>query len=130
MSTELAHGGLSGMQAYILLDATDILRGDVALKGGITPLVKIAHLAEAFGMNCEVHTAGNALNNVANLNVTMAIDNCDYFEVLLPHDTDAYGLVDDIVVDDEGFVHAPEAPGLGYEIDWELVRGRTTRVLK
>jgi L-alanine-DL-glutamate epimerase-like enolase superfamily enzyme len=130
MSTELAHGGLSGMQAYILLDATDILRGDVALKGGLTALVKIAHLAEAFGMNCEVHTAGNAINNVANLNVTMAIDNCDYFEVLLPHDPGAYGLMGDIVVDEEGFVHAPEAPGLGYEIDWDLVKDRTTRVLK
>ena len=28
--------------------ATDYLRGDVAVKGGITTLVKTAHLAEAF----------------------------------------------------------------------------------
>ncbi len=58
------------------------------------------------------------------------IDNCDYYEVLLPHDLDAYGLAEDIVVDEEGYVHAPEKPGLGFEIDWELVRDRTTRVLR
>ena len=52
--------------------ATDFLRGDVVIKGGITGLMKIAHLAEAFGMNCEVHDAYNALNNVAALHVMMA----------------------------------------------------------
>jgi L-alanine-DL-glutamate epimerase-like enolase superfamily enzyme len=35
--------------------ATDFPRGDVVIKGGITGLVKIAHTAEAFGMNCEIH---------------------------------------------------------------------------
>ena len=117
------------MQQYILQEATDYLRGDTVLKGGITPMIKIAYLAEAFHMKCTIHTAGNALNNVANLHVAMAIDNCDFFEVLLPHDLEAYGLVDDIVVDNEGMVHAPEAPGLGYEIDWDLVRKMTTRIL-
>ena len=29
--------------------------------------MKVAHLAEAFGMNCEVHDSYNALNNVAGL---------------------------------------------------------------
>ena len=52
-----------------------ILRGDVAVKGGITTLVKTAHLAEAFRMNYEVHHGGNSLNNVANLHVIMAIRN-------------------------------------------------------
>ncbi len=35
------------------------------IKGGITGMMKIAHLAEAFHMNCEVHDGYNALNNVA-----------------------------------------------------------------
>ena len=129
MATELAHGGPYGLQQYITQRATDILRADAALKGGITPLVKIMHMAETFGMKCEIHHAGNALNNVANLHVTMASMNCDYFEVLLPHDLHAYGLVEDIVVDREGYVRAPEGPGLGFEIDWDLVKKRTTRVL-
>ena len=63
---------------------TDYLRGDVAIKGGITGVLKAAHLAEAFKMSYETHHGGNSLNNVANLHVTMALRNCEYFEVLLP----------------------------------------------
>ena len=54
------------------------------MKGGITTLVKTAHLAEAFRMNYEIHHGGNSLNNVANLHVIMAIRNTEFCEVLLP----------------------------------------------
>jgi L-alanine-DL-glutamate epimerase-like enolase superfamily enzyme len=99
------------------------------VKGGITALVKTAHLAEAFGMNFEVHHGGNSLNNVANLHVIMAIRNCEYFEVLLPAGAQKYGLVQDIEVDRDGLVHAPDAPGLGYEIDLELIERNKVAVL-
>ena len=52
------------------------------IKVGVTGSMKIAHLAEAYRLNCEVHTAYNALTNVATVHVTMAIPNCDWFEVL------------------------------------------------
>ena len=130
LATEYAPGGLYGLTPFILQGATDILRGDVRVKGGITALNKICHLAEAFRMKCEIHHGGNSLNNVANLHVTMAVENCEYFEVLLPEAAQKYGLVYDIEVDRQGLVHAPEKPGLGYEIDWELVKSKQTRVLK
>jgi len=130
LTTEYAPGGLYGLAQFILQGATDILRGDVCLKGGITALFKICHLAEAFRMKCEIHHGGNSLNNVANLHVTMAVNNCEYFEVLLPEAAQKYGLVQDIEVDRRGLVHAPEKPGLGYEIDWALVKRKKTRVLK
>ncbi len=37
-----------------------------------------------------------------------------------------YGLIEDIEVDDRGLVYAPTGPGLGYEIDWELVKREHT----
>lgn len=129
MATEYAPGGFTNYVPWIINRATDYLRGDVAVKGGITALIKTAHLAEAFGMNFEVHHGGNSLNNVANLHLTMAIPNCEYFEVLLPDEAQKRGLVQDIEIDAEGFVHAPTAPGLGYEIDWELVEHNKTAVL-
>jgi L-alanine-DL-glutamate epimerase-like enolase superfamily enzyme len=107
---------------WIRQQATDMLRGDVALKGGITPMLKIAHLAEAFRMKCEIHHGGNSLNNVANLHLTMAVPNCEYFEVLQPDAAQKYGLVQDIEVDASGMVHAPTRPGLGYDIDWDLIQ--------
>lgn len=121
LATEYSPGGMYSYTTWITQQATDMLRGDVAVKGGLTPMIKIAHLAEAFRMKCEIHHGGNSLNNVANLHLTMAIPNCDYFEVLLPDAAQKYGLVRDIEVDREGFVHAPTAPGLGYEIDWGLI---------
>ena len=128
MSTEYAPGRLYGMAQWIQSYATDILRGDVAVTGGITPLVKIAHIAEGFGMKCEIHHGGNSLNSVANLHVTMAVNNCDYYEVFPATGANKYALVEDIEVDDKGLVYAPTEPGLGYEIDWELVKREQVQV--
>ncbi len=61
MATEYSAGGFTNYVPWILNQATDYLRGDVAVKGGITALIKTAHLAEAFGMNYEVHHGGNSL---------------------------------------------------------------------
>jgi L-alanine-DL-glutamate epimerase-like enolase superfamily enzyme len=51
----------------------------------------------------------------------MAIPNCEYFEVLLPDETQKHGLVRDIEVDGNGLVHSVNGPGLGAEIDFELI---------
>ena len=52
----------------------------------------------------------------------MAIRNCDYYEVFPCTGANKYALVEDIEVDGKGMVYAPTEPGLGYEIDWELVK--------
>lgn len=122
MSTEYAPGRFYGMSSWITQYATDILRGDVAVSGGITPLLKICHLAEAFNMKCEIHHGGNSLNNVANLHVTMAVPNCEFYEVFPCTGANKYGLVEDIEVDSQGMVYAPTEPGLGYQIDFELIK--------
>ncbi len=128
LATETTLGGLSTLPEWIVRQATDHLRGDVVIKGGITGMMKIAHLAEAFNMNCEVHDGYNALGNVANKHVMMAIDNCDWFEVIAfnrsgDHTLEhlGYGLTEPFEVDAEGYVHAPSGPGLGAEIDWDLI---------
>jgi L-alanine-DL-glutamate epimerase-like enolase superfamily enzyme len=130
LSTEWAPGRFYGMAQWIQQGATDILRGDVAVSGGITPLIKSAHLAEAFRMKCEIHHGGNSLNNVANLHVIMAMDNCHYYEVFPASGANRYALVEDIEVDENSLVYAPTKPGLGYEIDWELVEREKVRVVK
>jgi len=129
LATEYAPGGFTALAPWIVARATDFLRGDVAVKGGITPLLKSAHLAEAFHMNFEIHHGGNSLNNVANLHVTLAIRNCEFFEVLLPDAAQKYGLVEDIAVDAAGLVHAPAGPGLGAAIDLALIERQKTTVL-
>ena len=129
MATEYPAGGLDSFTPWIRERATDYLRGDVAVKGGITTLMKVAHLAEAFHLNLEVHHGGNSLNNVANLHVIMAIQNTEFFEILLPSQSQKYGLVSDIEYDAEGLVHAPQGPGLGAQIDFELIERKKLAVL-
>ncbi len=130
MATEYTPGGFQSYAPWILQEATDFLRGDVAVKGGITSLIKTAHLAEAFHMNLEIHHGGNSLNNVANLHVLMAIGNSEFFEVLLPDGAQKYGLIEDITVDGDGLVHAPTEPGIGAKIDFELIEHKLTAVLR
>ena len=129
MATEYSPGGLYSYAPWLMAQATDYLRGDVAVKGGITGILKAAHLAEAFKTNYEIHHGGNSLNNVANLHVTMAIPNCELFEVLLPAEAQKYGLVDEPAPDRNGMVRAIEKPGLGAEIDFALIGKKTVAVL-
>ncbi len=129
VATELSPGAFHAYEPWISQKATDALRGDVALKGGITSCVKTAHLAEGFRMNYELHHGGNSLNNVANLHVFCAIQNTEYFEVVLPDEAQKCGLIQDLVVGPDGFVHVPKGPGLGVEIDFDLIERSKTRVL-
>ena len=129
MATEYSPGGFTSYVPWITMRATDYLRGDVAVKGGITPVLKTARLAEAFGMNYEVHHGGNSHNNWANLHVIAAIRNTSFFEVILPEGAQKYGVVDDIEIDADGLAHAPDRPGIGAGIDFDLIRSKTVAVL-
>jgi L-alanine-DL-glutamate epimerase-like enolase superfamily enzyme len=59
----------------------------------------------------------------------MALQNTGLFEVLLPSESQKYGLLQDIEIDAQGMVHAPNGPGLGAQIDFELIKRKTLGVL-
>ncbi len=96
------------------------IRG-TARKIGITGLKKQCGMAEGFNVNCEVGTAGNSLMNAANLNVIMSVLNCDFYEYWSPLEAQQFGLTQEILVNDNCVLTAPESPGLGFEIDEEFV---------
>lgn len=97
------------------------IRG-TARKIGITGLKKQCGMAEGFNVNCEVGTAGNSLMNAANLNVIMSVLNCDFYEYWSPLEAQQFGLTQEILVDDNCVLTAPESPGLGFEIDEDFVK--------
>jgi L-alanine-DL-glutamate epimerase-like enolase superfamily enzyme len=129
LATEYPAGDIGTYAVWLTERATDYLRGDIPQKGGLTTMLKTAHLAEAFHMNYEVHHGGNSLNNMAQLHFACAIANTTYFEVLLPHGAHKYGLKNDIVIGPDGLAHCPTAPGIGAEIDLELIARKTTAKL-
>ncbi|HVC61117.1 MAG TPA: enolase C-terminal domain-like protein [Acetobacteraceae bacterium] len=130
MATEFPAGGLDTYPIWLTQQATDYLRGDIPNKGGLTTMLKTAHLAEAFGLNYEIHHSGNSLNNLANLHLCMAIRNTTMFEVLLPDGAHKYGMAKELEIDKDGMLHAPTAPGLGAEIDFALIERKTEAVLR
>jgi len=126
LATEYPAGDIGTYAVWLTERATDYLRGDIPQKGGITTMLKTAHLAEAFHMNYEVHHGGNSLNNMAQLHFACAIANTSYFEVLLPHGAHKYGLKNDIEVGSDGLAQCPQSPGIGAEIDFELIKRKET----
>ena len=49
--------------------------------GGITGVMKAAHLAEAFSMKFEPASWGSALNQAAGLHAMLAMVNCEFFKL-------------------------------------------------
>jgi L-alanine-DL-glutamate epimerase-like enolase superfamily enzyme len=120
---ETAEGKMYARAEWIKAGACDMVRGGVGDVGGITPLVKIAHLAEAFGMQMEVHGGG-----VGNLHVLCAMASPGlYYERGLLHpfvdyDAPPAWLKESVdPMDDQGYVHVSQKPGLGMQINFDYI---------
>jgi len=124
---ETAEGKMYTRAEWIVRGAADIGRAGVGDVGGITPLIKVAHLYEAFGMQMEVHGGGPG-----NLHVLCAMGiPGEYYERGLLHPFLDYeqpapwlNAIDD-PMDDEGYVHVSQQPGLGQDINWDYIRAHT-----
>jgi L-alanine-DL-glutamate epimerase-like enolase superfamily enzyme len=105
----------------------DGLRADVSWTGGVTGTLKTAHLAEAFHMAFEVHTAIFAPLEMMNLHLVAATSS-RYFEVLWPREPFAFGLKEPLPIAD-GMARLPDSPGLGNALDWDLIDDATVERL-
>ena len=120
-ATETTRGCHWGVAQVIAQRAADIVRADVSWKDGITGTLKIAHMAEGFGLNCEIHTTTMNYMDIVNLHVSCAIKNCEYFEYFVPEDNYRLPMKGDLPIDENGIIHVPNGPGVGVELDWELI---------
>ena len=109
------------IEAFIDMDCWTDVRVDTTVAGGVTPMRKIMAVAEARSMNVEIQSWGYTLTQAANLQLMLAHRNCAYFEQPMPYEALEYGALDVIRTDAEGYVHAPDGPGLGIRTDWEAV---------
>jgi len=113
---------------WVKAGACDILRAGVPGVGGITPTLKVAHLAESFGMQCEVHG-----NGAANLAVCAAIKNTRWYERGLLHPFLEYDEVPAYLhtladpMDADGYVHLSQLPGLGEDINFAYIEAHTVQ---
>ncbi len=121
-ATETTRGCHWGVAQVIDQKAADIVRADVSWKCGITGTLKISHMAEAFGLNCEIHTTTMNYMDLANLHVSCAIRNCRYFEYFVPEEDFMFPMDTRLPIDGNGMITVPKKPGIGAELDWELIK--------
>lgn len=120
-ATETTRGCHWGVAQAINQKAVDIVRADVSWKCGVTGTLKIAHLAESFGMQCEIHTTTMNYMDIVNLHVSCAIRNCKYFEYFVPEEDFQFPMKGLLPIDDNGMITVPQNPGIGVELDWDLI---------
>ncbi|MCP5117630.1 MAG: mandelate racemase/muconate lactonizing enzyme family protein [bacterium] len=106
----------------------DILQPECLVAEGITGLRKIGALAEMFGKRVIPHNGGRYIGVVAHLHVVASWPHSPYLEMLHDPPVGDYRHAFRIfkeppTVDDEGFIQPPEGPGLGVEIDPDLIGG-------
>lgn len=105
--------------------AVDGVRADASWTGGVTGTLKTAHLAEAFHMPCEIHTAIFHPIEAVNLHLCGAVRNCGWFEVLWPMAPFAFGLAQPLPIGPDGLAVMPEGPGLGLALDRQALARAT-----
>ena len=104
-------------------------RTDVTVCGGFTAARKYLALVEAAGMKCEIMSWGNTLVSTANLHLMLAFNCSSYFEQAVPYEPYEYGMVDVIRTQKDGQVAAPQGPGLGVRVDWDVMQAATIHKL-
>jgi L-alanine-DL-glutamate epimerase-like enolase superfamily enzyme len=100
---------------YLRRQACHIVQVDVARIGGITPWLKVAHLAET----CNLAVAPHFLMEL-HVSLTTAVPNGAWLEYIPQLDAVASSRVQI----SEGRAVPPEVPGLGIEWDWPEVQRR------
>jgi L-alanine-DL-glutamate epimerase-like enolase superfamily enzyme len=121
---------------YLRRGAMDAVRFVVDNVGGITEGMKIGHLAECFGMPCVPHNWGNAFDQSVHFQCELAMPNAPWYEKTLPQAgvadlqgaSDLPYLKDTFRVQPDGYVHASTKPGLGCEIDRDVLDKMLARV--
>ena len=108
----------------IATNVVDAVRADVSWSGGVTAVLKTAHLAEAFNVNCEIHSAIFHPLELVNLHICAAVKNCTYLELLYPVEDFAFGLSEPLPIEN-GIAVLPDGPGLGRDLDWDLIENAT-----
>lgn len=101
---------------YIAAGACGIVQADVARVGGITPWLKVAHMAEAHNL----HICPHFLMEI-HVSLVCAVPNAPWLEYIPQLDEIAAPMARE-----GGFALAPTAPGIGIDWDDDALKARTS----
>ncbi len=129
IDTPISMGISSPMEAAQVMaaQAADHVRTGVTRAGGMTNVLKAARCAEAFGAYCHLDGLG-ICDGFAHLHLAGTIRNTPFLEVSEgPSSAPFIGNPPQIC---DGYIEVPDAPGLGMEIDMDIVNKYTTELIQ
>lgn len=107
---------ISQFKDFLQMGGCSIVQADVARVGGITPWLKIAHMAEAFNVAICPHFLMEL-----HVSLTCAVPNAPTLEFIPQLDEITHSRLDIR----DGRAHAPMVPGLGIDWNLEAIRARS-----
>jgi L-alanine-DL-glutamate epimerase-like enolase superfamily enzyme len=100
----------------------DVIQPDVTRAGGISEVVRIGRMAELRGVMTVTHSWSTGIIKAASLHALAALPNSEWFEYCVQETPLNQVLTDETFpLDADGKVAIPSKPGLGIEIDEEIV---------
>jgi galactonate dehydratase len=102
---------------YLQEKCLDILQPDVSHSGGITQMIKIATLAEAYLTPLAPHCTNTLLGISASLHAIAAVPLFLIHECYFFNHAEKDAIRVPFTVDKDGYIGLPPGPGLGVEID-------------
>lgn len=103
----------------------DAIRTDVTFAGGITFATRLSGLARAFSMDVELVSYGHGLVQAANLHAMQGLGGASFFELAYPSEPWNLGVDNPLVLDTDGRVRAHDLPGLGIQLDSDVINRAT-----
>ncbi|HET9485959.1 MAG TPA: mandelate racemase/muconate lactonizing enzyme family protein [Chryseosolibacter sp.] len=109
--------------------AMDILMYDLCWCGGVTEAKKMSDMADAYQVPTSPHTAGGPLLWLSSIHLCTSVANFSYMESNYWKYTHQYPyFLNNVPVPVDGYVTAPETPGLGAEIRGEIFKNKDALV--
>jgi L-alanine-DL-glutamate epimerase-like enolase superfamily enzyme len=100
----------------------DIIQPDVVKCGGISEMFKIAVLGSVYNKHFVPHQTQPTIGTAANLHICCALANATRPQEYTGRNTQLDELFKDPLVFEDGYIHIPNKPGLGLEIDEEKMK--------
>lgn len=108
--------------------AVDIIQPDLTKVGGLSEGRRIGWMAYDHGITLVPHGWNTAVGLAADLHLAAALPVAPYVEYLTPSPYIEDILVDPIRLDDEGMLPVPSTPGLGIELNQDVLNYMSKRI--
>lgn len=104
--------------------AARIIQPDICNVGGIWELKKIAAMAEAYYVAVQPHNSNGPVQTVASLHLDASIPNFVFQEFFYPYLDQYNEILTEPIKYKDGYLEIPTGPGLGTDINEEVIRKR------